>query len=241
MATTFLLPVLVAASLSAPCDHVKGTGDVVKKTVPVGSFHGILVEGAIDVEVTPGTAQQVEIEAQANLIELVTTDVRNGIWTIGTGEKGYSTDKPFVVHITVPSIDRVAIEGSGDVKALGAFTADEVELSVQGSGDLSWTTDAKSIKTTVQGSGDIRLTGSCTALTAAVQGSGDINARGLSAGSASASTSGSGDIIVNTSGELTASVEGSGDVVYQGSPAQVRSSVNGSGEVRPAGAGHGPR
>lgn len=241
MATALLMPTLLAASLTAPCDHVKGIGEVVRKSIQVGSFHGILVEGAVDVEVTPGNTQAVEIEAQANLIELVSTEVRNGVWTIGTGDKGYSTDKPFVVHITVPSMDRVAVEGSGDVKGLGSFTVKEVELSVEGSGDLSWVTEAGSISASIEGSGDIRITGSCAALNASVQGSGDINARGLSAGEAIAATAGSGDIIVNTSGELTASVEGSGDVVYQGSPKQVSTNVNGSGEVRPAGGGHGPR
>ncbi len=182
-----------------------------------------------------------EVEAQANLVDLVTMEVRNGIWTIGSGDKGYSTDKPFVVHITAPRIDHVAIEGSGDVKAMGGFSAEDVTLSVEGSGDLSWESTAKRIHASIQGSGDIRLSGSCDMLNASVEGSGDINAKGMTASAATASTSGSGDISVNTGGELSAWIQGSGDIVYQGKPASVHSNVSGSGEVRAAGSAQGPR
>ena len=242
MCTIFSLPVLaVCAMTSAPCDHVKGAGEVVKKTITLESFHGIQLEGAIDVILTPGATQAVEVEAQANLVDLVTTEVRSGVWTIGTGDHGYSTDKPFVVYITAPSIDQVTIQGSGDVKATGQFSAEDVTLSIEGSGDLSWDVAAKSVQASIRGSGDIRLSGSCEKLKASVEGSGDINAKGMTATTASASTTGSGDINVNTSGELSARIEGSGDIVYQGNPASVHSNVSGSGEVRHAGSAQGPR
>ena len=217
-------------AFAAPCDHVEGSGSVVRKALSVQAFHGIAVEGSIDVVLSPAGSQKVEVEAQENLVGLVTTDVRNGVWTISTS-KGFSTSKPFVVHVSVPVIDMVRIDGSGDVKGTGAFTAGRVDLAIQGSGDIDLAFNASSVEASVHGSGDIKLNGRCTDLKADVQGSGDINAKELRVESAFASTAGSGNITVYTSGRLTAVITGSGDVVYSGDPANVTTSVVGSGEV----------
>ncbi len=230
-----LLPALslLTITLTAKAaSHVEGAGNVVRRSLSVPPFHGIRVEGALDVVLTPAPAQQVEVEAQENLVDLVTTEVRNGIWTIRTRE-GYSTDKPFVVHISAPVIDAVSIDGSGDVKGQGPFAAGKVHLGIQGSGDLDMAFTATAVDVAVQGSGDVKLAGTCSDLNAAVQGSGDINARDLKAESARASSTGSGDITVCATKRLNAAVAGSGDVVYTGDPQTVDKQVAGSGEVRP--------
>ncbi len=234
MRTLLLLPAFLLGTIgfANPCEHVKGTGDVVKKTIAVQAFHGIDVEGSIDVVLTQATTQSVEIEAQANLIDLVKTEVKDGIWTISTGDKGYSTDKAFTVHISVPSIDVVSIQGSGDVKGVGNFSADNVVLDIEGSGDMSLAFTTKSIKAVIQGSGDMKLSGTSATLKAHVEGSGDISAKDLVCANADVSSEGSGDITVNVSESLAASIAGSGDVTYKGHPAKVNKNVDGSGEVR---------
>jgi hypothetical protein len=216
---------------ASSCDHVKGTGEVVKKTITVADFHGINVEGAIDVVITQSATRSVEVEAQANIAELLTSEVRDGVWVIGT-ETSYSTTKPFIVHISIPTIDRVSIDGSGDVKGIGTFTADRVWLDIQGSGNMTLAFNAKTISTDLQGSGDVVLSGSCTELKATVQGSGDINAKDLASEDANVKITGSGDVLVSVNETLAAAVEGSGDVTYKGKPANLSRSVTGSGDVR---------
>lgn len=229
--TALLTTLFFLASSAFAWDHVQGAGNVVRKPLTVQAFHGIRVEGALDVVITPASVQQVEVEAQENLVGLVTTSVQGGVWTIATS-KGYSTNKPFVVHIRVPVIDVVEVEGSGDVKADGSFTAGEVKLGVQGSGDLDLAFTASRIDVRVQGSGDVKLVGSCVELRAEVSGSGDIQARGLKAESVRATTAGSGNMVVYSTKRLNAAISGSGDITYAGDPATVDTSVDGSGEVR---------
>ncbi len=233
MRTLLAVSAIMATAIasSAPCDHVKGAGAVVKKTLNVAQFHGIDVQGSIDVVLTKAAEQSVEVEGQANLVDLVTVEVSKGVWTITTS-KDYSTDKPFIVHIHVPVIDEVSISGSGDVKSESTFAAGDVHLSIEGSGDMVLGFNAKSVKADIQGSGDIKLSGTAQSFGASVEGSGDINAKNLAAETAAVSTAGSGDITVNATGSLTASIEGSGDVLYKGSPANISRNVAGSGEVR---------
>lgn len=211
-------------------DCVKGAGDPVKKDLTVAGFHGIHVMGSLSVELTQAATQSVQVEGQPNLVDLVETTVDNGIWKIGTS-KCYSTDKPFVVRINVPSIDRVAVMGSGDVKGKNQFGADKVDIDVQGSGDVSMTFNCKSLDATVQGSGDIKLGGECQELVATVQGSGDVKAVEMKSQRAMATVTGSGDVTVAVIESLNAKVTGSGDVKYKGKPKEVKSSITGSGDV----------
>ena len=230
------LPTLLGLALcvtvnAAPCDPVKGTGEVVKRTITVDAIHGIKVMGSMDVILTQAATQSIEIEAQANLIDLVSTTVRNGIWYLDT-EKSYSTSKDFVVRISAPNIDLVHIDGSGDVKAMSRFSGDDVELGIAGSGNMTMEYAAKSIEASISGSGTIRLSGECTALKAAIAGSGDLIATKLNAGSAEAAIAGSGDISLTAQESLHASIAGSGNVTYTGKPTSIHKDVVGSGEVR---------
>lgn len=211
----------------------KGKGDVVKQVLTVAAFKGIAAQGSLEVRLTRASTQAVEVEGQANLIALLTTEVKNGVWYIGT-KKCYNTDKPFIVHIALPTIDMVSIQGSGDVKSTGSFTTPQLKVDVQGSGSVDLAIDAKHVDAVVQGSGDIRLKGSCGDLQATVQGSGDIDADELVATNVDATVQGSGDVDVNVTGQLSANVGGSGDITYKGTPTKVNKSVAGSGEVTQA-------
>ncbi|MBL7938237.1 MAG: DUF2807 domain-containing protein [Flavobacteriales bacterium] len=235
MRLSFTLPALIASvafiSACTPWDCEKGAGAPVKQPLAVATFHGIVVEGSLEVRLSRSDAQQVDAEGQANLIALITTEVKNGVWHIGT-KRCYSTDKPFIVHIAVPTLDLVSVQGSGDVKGDDTFTMDEIDLEVQGSGELRLAVAAKTVRATVQGSGDIDLKGTCASLNASVQGSGDIDAGGLKATSGKAEVAGSGDITVEAVEVLDASIAGSGDINYRGDPAKVNKNIAGSGDIK---------
>ena len=212
-------------------EHVRGEGDVERKTLEMGAFHGIIVDGSMDVELTQGQVQSVVVEAQPNIAALVTTEVKDGIWTITTS-KNFSTSKILVLHITAPMIDVVEIEGSGDVNGTNAFSGDAIRFGIDGSGGIDMACATKSIDASISGSGSIHITGSSTSLKVDVGGSGDIDARELRTVDARADISGSGNISLHATGEVDASVNGSGDIIIHGSPTDVRRNVRGSGEVR---------
>ena len=98
----------VLLNACTPWGCVTGEGPATRKTLTLNDFHSINVQGSLDVIVTKGDVQHVEVEGQPNLIELLRKDVKDGKWTITTN-KCYSTDKPFVVHITVPVLVHVVM------------------------------------------------------------------------------------------------------------------------------------
>ncbi len=210
---------------------ISGTGVAARKAIEVAAFHGFTVQGSMEVLLEKGNAQSVEVEAQPNIAALLVTEVKNGIWSIHTKDC-FKTDKPFIVHITMPSVDMISVQGSGDVKSTDSFTPMNLEVDVQGSGEIHMNVDTKRVKATVQGSGDIGLKGTCGVLDATVQGSGDIDAIELVSTNATVGIAGSGDISVQASEHLQVSIAGSGDVNYRGKPAELDKTINGSGELK---------
>ncbi len=225
---------VAAMALLPACglDCTRGTGAVERRALEVPAFTGIVLEGAMNVHVTRGDAQAVELEGQSNITALVTTEVRKGVWHITTSGCT-STDSAFVVHIRTPQLERITIEGSGDVTADSVFGGGNTVLTVKGSGDLvARDLRDERVMVSLLGSGDIALYGTAAHLDADVKGSGSIHAAGLSAAHTEVVVQGSGDVEVTAVEDLDATVAGSGNVRYRGSP-KLTSRIQGSGTVAP--------
>ena len=202
--------VLLLAGCTVAAGTVKGSGNVQIEERSVGDFHGIRLIGSPDVHITVGGAPSLTLEAEDNLLPLISTEVKNGILEISS-EKSFSSRKPIRVTLTVPELRSVNVLGSGDIMAEGV------------SGDT--------FRAMVKGSGDIELTGAVGHVEVEVLGSGDIELFGLEAVDGTATVKGSGDIHIQASGSLDLKVLGSGDIRYRGS-AEVHQEVHGSGDIR---------
>jgi hypothetical protein len=203
-----VLALLLAAGAAA-AGTVKGSGNVQIEERSVGEFRGLSLLGSADVSITVGGSPSLTVEAEDNILPLITTEVKGGILHIGS-EKSFSTRKGIHVRLTVPELNSVIIIGSGDVDVEGVH------------GDL--------FRAEVKGSGDIVATGSVDRVEADVIGSGDIRLFGLDAVRGEATVKGSGDIRIQASVTLELSVLGSGDIRYRG-PADVQKEVLGSGDI----------
>lgn len=229
-----VLALAFAAHLLIGCqwgDCTNGKGSVTRQPLKLDTFHGVASSGSLDIRFYKGTEQRVEVEGQPNLIELIPTAVKDGIWHLER-TTCYSTSERFVVHITSPRIDHVAMHGSGEAKSTDTFTVEHATLQLHGSGGIEMSFDTDRLHATVQGSGDLRVQGRCNTLEAQVQGSGDIDAGKLICTDVDALVQGSGDITVWTTGTLNATVQGSGDINYKGQPAELKDHVAGSGRIK---------
>ncbi len=211
-----LVATLVVGALAA-CDDgeqdaVVGSGDVVSEERDVSGFREIRLEGSGRVEVDRGAAESLTVEADDNLLPLITTEVRGSRLVIGH-EEAISPSRDVVYRIETIELDGVSIAGSADVVAP----------------DL----DCDTFTVSVAGSGSFDVGGSCDGLDVDIAGSGDVDAEDLAVARADVSIAGSGDVIVDASDELRVAITGSGDVVYVGDPA-TDIDIRGSGNVRRA-------
>jgi hypothetical protein len=117
------------------------------------------------------------------------------------------------VVVTVPTLERLEIGGSGDARVDG-IRGERFESAISGSGGI-------------RGAGRVR------GARVAISGSGDADLGDLAADDVRVEIEGSGEAHVHAVRSLDASISGSGDIFYAGHPARVNQHVDGSGDIGP--------
>ena len=217
-------------SISFAQNRVKGSGAMVKKELKLDKFSGVDLGISGDVILTKGSTQKVVVEGQQNIIDLLKTEVSNGIWKIGF-TRGVNNYKGFKIFITIPTLKTVGVSGSGNIDGTNSFdNLDDLYIFVSGSGNVDLDASAKSMNTKLSGSGNIILKGESNSQAIKISGSGNIKAYDLNVETANVHISGSGSCHLNVSQKLEAKISGSGDISYKGDP-NVNAKVSGSGDV----------
>lgn len=214
----FLLGALTVALLNqldvsggSSSSTVQGSGVPASQVREVASFTGVELAGTNKVVVHVDDPQSVDVKADDNLIDRVTTEVQSGRLVIGNTPGSFSTKSPMSVEVTVPTLEALTLAGAGNIVLDGI--------------------DARSLRVELTGSGTLAGNGTATRLDVTIGGSGVVQFTQLVATDVQAAVSGSGSIFVTATRSLDASVAGTGAIVYTGNPPDVTRSVTGSGEI----------
>lgn len=234
--TNMILPmILLVVSLTA-CEKVlfgwiKGKGSDVTETRPLINFNKIKLGMDAEVTYVQDSVYYVELTAQANVLEVLTTNVVASELRIDT-RKWVRKHNPIIVIVHSPDIKSLNISGSGNINAPGVIATNDLSLHISGSGNISlYELQSAELNASISGSGNISIgNGVVSNEKATISGSGDIDALGLAANSVAAKISGSGNISVYAVQQLDATISGSGDIHYTGQPS-VNTHISGSGSV----------
>jgi Putative auto-transporter adhesin, head GIN domain len=195
---------------SSSATGVQGSGVAATETRDLPPFSSVELAGSNIVTIRGGE-QSVVVRADDNLVDRVTTAVRDGSLVIGNIPGSYTAKSPMSVTVSVPSLDALTLTGSGVV------TVTDIQAS--------------SLTVRLPGSGVLRASGAATELDVTLGGSGDAQLEQLVAGDVRAVVSGSGRIVLTATESLDASVPGSGAIMYGGNPQEVTKSITGSGAI----------
>ena len=174
-------------------------------------FTGIDLAGDNTVMVHVGAKRSVIVHANRNVLGRVTTRVRSGSLVIGTTPGNLAAKTPMFVAVSVHSLDRVRLEGDGNISVTGI--------------------DSEGFTVVLRGNGNIDAAGTATNLDVALTGHGNALLRRLIARDARAALSGEGSIMLTATQSLTARLPGTGTILYGGNPSHVRQRVTGSGVI----------
>jgi len=181
-----------------------------------------------------GPEFKVVLEGDKDDLEEIETEVSGGRLVIKKDNWSFNFNEKITAYITMPEIEALGVSGSGRAEIQDLVKADELNLSVSGSGKL-YTSEisVSKLDCSISGSGDIYINESGNAESAeiSVSGSGNYVGESLKIGNADIHISGSGNCTCNVTESLKASVSGSGNVSYEGNP-KLDAHVSGSGKVR---------
>lgn len=199
----------------------------------LSGFSAVEVAGSFDVVITQSSTESVKVDAPADILKRIVTEVQGGVLKIYTkkGDWSWGGDDRVIVHVSAKSINSISLAGSGDVKFDGGIKGNSLALKLSGSGDVSGKVDVTSLESSIVGSGDIKVTGRAQNSVVKVAGSGDFTGANLVTTNTTVKVVGSGDARVNASQKVDASIAGSGDVYYTGGAKSISSSTSGSGDI----------
>ncbi|WP_179862124.1 head GIN domain-containing protein [Longibacter salinarum] len=216
----------------------------VTETREVDPFTELHIKIPGDVELSQGSEQSVEIVARSQeVMDALDVRVRSNRLVIdGDFDDSGLLDRLFgggmdsddlIFRITMTDISALQIDGTGDIIGRTPISTDDLEITVNGTGDVELNVSATTIETRVSGTGDVELSGEADEHDVSISGTGDVEAQDLKTKRTSASISGTGDCVVHATERLDARVSGLGDVQYIGSPAEIETSTSGLGSVEP--------
>jgi hypothetical protein len=211
-----LLLGLLAVVLVAGCAN-ETSGPIERQTRDVAEFTAIDMEGSAELAITVGSPASVQIEAPAEVLDRLKTEVRGDTLYIESKpkdwifKKGRSRPK---VTVFVPSLASLRVGGGNEVNVHG-FSGGDTQIRVEGAVDI-------------EGAGELdRLT-----IRMAGAGNGDFSR--LIATDTHVTVDGVGTVIVHPKETLNATMNGVGAIHYTGTPREVRTHMNGLGRIAKA-------
>lgn len=246
---------LIALSFSSCVfDHsfcMVGSGPIVTREFDLASFNAVIDQTVVDVEIVQGDEQKIVAEGHENIMDQLDMAVSGEELEIDLRHGSYSSFK-MKIYITVPTLESVIINSTGDVKVGGFKNLKSIDLISNSTGDLivdgllevdeellvknrstgdiDINVNAREINTVLSSTGDVKVRGNCNRQSVELSSTGDYNAYGLNSDDCSVETSGTGDAFVTVSDELDVVIRSLGDVHYKGSP-RVSISDNSLGDL----------
>jgi hypothetical protein len=222
-----IFSMVLAGSGCVQC--VDGEGHIVSVTRSIKPFTKLELNMNAHVEVGVTSKATMQIHAQKNIAELITTKVEGDKLVIETS-KCLGNYEPVLIHVFTTALEEIEVNGSGTVKSRHPVTVNKIEFEVDGSGKIFADVYANKVEAEVDGSGEVVINGTVNSQKIEIEGSGFVQTTGLKADDTAVEINGSGRAEVSSLNTLNVSIRGSGRVIYSGDP-KVESKISGSGSV----------
>jgi hypothetical protein len=204
---------------------------VITESREVSGFDSVSHTGIGRVIITQGDKESLSIEADDNLLEHITSEVKNGALELGFNEN-VRFESTSSITFTVGAKDIVELDSTGT----GSFEIDDLgteKLRILKTGTGNILIDALTATNLVvnaDGTGDIELAGRVVNQELDLKGTGNYDAPDLESQTASVDVTGTGSVVLWVLDSLDVEIVGISKVSYYGSP-DVTQNITGTGSL----------
>ena len=199
-------------NFSLKVGSVKGSGQMGTEVRELSGFRKIDASGVFQIEIVAQKDFSVEVEADDNLLQYITTEVRRGVLKLET-ERKLNTSNPIRVRISAPDIEGIETAGAANV-ILTELKNGSLEIDSSGASK-------------------IKVSGETAKLVVDVSGATRVDAEGLTAVDANVEASGASTVELLVNGNLKTNASGASTIRYAGSPRDVVKKSSGASTVSP--------
>ncbi|MBZ0266973.1 DUF2807 domain-containing protein [bacterium] len=215
-AARFVVLLAFAALCTAPASAgwldrgTEGNGELVTRAYDVDDCDAILLRCGLDITVEFGDKQKISLTMDENLIDLFEIESRRGKLVIDADDNPQPSGRAHL-ELTLSKLTRLNVSGAGDIDVKD-YDGEELEL-------------------VIDGAGDVEIDGRAKSVVILVNGAGDIDARKLEAEEVEVSVNGAGDVAVFASKLADVTINGVGDVDVYGDPEHFAQAIHGIGDI----------
>lgn len=209
-----LLFLVILAGLALSCSKltgIQGSGTAKTETRNLTGFKQIKAGGAINLDVTFKPEYSVNIEADDNLLEYITTEVSGDTLTIGSKDR-INAKTRINVRVTMPELADLDLSGAS-TGTIAGLKGEKMEIELSGASKL-------------------KIDGEVRDLKARASGASNIDASNLKTENADVDSSGASGITVNATGDLKAEASGASSVTYIGEPRSLKQNASGASSIK---------
>jgi hypothetical protein len=220
------------------CDFtiIEGNGEALKKHHEIdASAHAVEAHSQLSVVIGFGEEPRVFVSGDSNLVEHIAVQVKEGVVILDDDLSDTVIMDPtldLVAEVTLSSLDRVSLEGTGDLNVKDAWQTEAAELVFSGTGDIK-IPDLTATATTLRadGTGRIAVAGSTDTLDLDASGTGDLDLGDFVARAVTVSADGTGSVTVHATESISGSASGTGAITVRGDPPSRDLDAAGTGAV----------
>lgn len=232
-----IVPILILFSLAVvfnSCDTnqlecIRVSSNVISETRDVKDYTGVVMTAVGNVKLTQGLDYACKITGPDNVVELMKTEIQNGLLVIGTDEC-FNGEYELTVEITAPEFEVINLSGIGTIESTNTISGDIIEVDLYGIGVVEATFVADSLYSTVTGQGNLNYSGNVLRHELLCTGQFALSGFPMATDHTIIFLSGNGDSEVTVADKLDVTIEGSGNVFYKGYPT-ITSEITGMGYV----------
>ncbi|HEY2864227.1 MAG TPA: head GIN domain-containing protein [Casimicrobiaceae bacterium] len=213
--------------------------DVLRESRPATGFSRIQIDGRAEITLRQGTTEGITLEATAQGLKQIRTEVRGRTLRIGLVDQshwwqwiigGAPTRTPRIM-IDLIQLERIGASGTVSIVA-DSLKANDLRLDFAGAAKVR-ISDLQANRLRLDGAGAVKaeIAGKVTEQDVDLSGAGSYQAADLVSDTISLQVSGAGKAIVNAKTLLKADISGAGLVEYVGNP-RVEREITGIGKIR---------
>ena len=204
----------------------RSSGNYIKEEREVGNFSSLDIGGAFTVILSQGSEEKLVLEADAEEMSEIITEVVGDELKIHTKPGWKERYHEMTVYLTFKNLNNLDFSGAVEVKTQEVLSFDGLTMDVSGASEIDLDFTATKLEADFSGASELNFTGKCDKGYIEISGAGEINAENMEFTDLVIELSGASQGKVFATGVLKIDASGASTVKYKGG---AKVSVNTSG------------
>lgn len=198
-------------------ERIEGSGNVITKEIPVKSFDHLISQGVFSLQLSQGDKESVKIEAEDNLINLITVENDgSGLEITMKKDVNIHSKKKMIVYVTFKSLKSMDLSMVGGTSSTEQLKFADLQFKNQSVGSVNLDMVLQSLNLENESVGSLKLKGSAENAVIKSNSVGSIQAADFVVQKMDVDNNGVGGATVNAEKELKVSDSFLGKVSNKG-------------------------